>query len=86
MVITMKGITYGIKMENRKRLVKIFSSKNLKTVHLRAEVIKMVISKKQIQSGSIQFTAGTSKVAINATNWCGIVFQKPSCWMTFFFF
>ena len=46
MVIIMKRITYGIKMENRKRLVKIFSSKNLKTVHLRAEVIKMVISKK----------------------------------------
>ena len=66
MVITMKGITYGIKIENRKRLVKIFSSKNLK-LHLRAEVIKMVISKKQIQSGSIQFTAGTSKEAINAT-------------------
>lgn len=33
-------------MENRNRLVKIFASKNLKTVHLRAEVIKMVISKK----------------------------------------
>lgn len=27
----------------------------------------MVISKKQIQSGSIQFTAGTAKAAINAT-------------------
>lgn len=46
MVITMKRITYGMKMENRNRLVKIFSSKNLKTVHPRAEVIKVVISKK----------------------------------------
>ena len=85
MVITMKGITYGIKMENRKRLVKIFSSKNLKTVHLRAEVIKMVISKKQIQSGSIQFTAGTSKVAINATT--GVeLFSKSHLVDDFFFF
>lgn len=63
----MKRITYGMKTENRNRLVKIFASKNLKTVHPRAELIKMVISKKQIQSGSIHFTAGTLKVAINAT-------------------
>lgn len=42
----MKRITYGMKMENRNRLVKIFASKNLKTVYPRAEVIKMVISKK----------------------------------------
>lgn len=47
MVITMKRITYGMKTENRNRLVKIFvSKKNLKTEHPRAEVIKMVISKK----------------------------------------
>lgn len=42
----MKRITYGMKTENRNRLVKIFASKNLKTVYPRAEVIKMVISKK----------------------------------------
>lgn len=39
-----KGYLWN-KMENRNRLVKIFASKNLKTVHPRAE-IKMVISKK----------------------------------------
>lgn len=42
----MKRITYGMKTENRNRLVKIFASENLKTEHPRAEVIKMVISKK----------------------------------------
>lgn len=42
----MKRVTYGMKTENRNRLVKIFASKNLKTVHPRAEVIKIVISKK----------------------------------------
>lgn len=82
----MKRITYGMKMENRNRLVKIFFSKNPQTVHPRAEVIKMVISKKQIQSGSIQFTAGTSKVAINATT--GVeLFSKchPIGWLFFIF-
>lgn len=46
MVITVKRITYGKKTEQRKWLVKIFASEDLKTVHPRAEVIKMVISKK----------------------------------------
>lgn len=46
MMITIKGITYGIKQKTRNRLVKIFASKNLKSVHPRAEVIKIVISKK----------------------------------------
>lgn len=46
MMITIKGITYGMKQKTRNRLVKMFASKNLKSVHPRAEVIKMVISKK----------------------------------------
>lgn len=46
MILTIKGITYGMKQKTRNRLVKIFASKNLKSVYPRAEVIKMVISKK----------------------------------------
>lgn len=42
----MKRITYGKKTEKRKWLVKIFAPEDLKTVHPRAEVIKIVISKK----------------------------------------
>lgn len=67
-VVTTKWISDRMKMEKRKQISEdICLKKNLKTMHPRAEVIKMVISKKQIHCGSIQFTAGASKVAISAT-------------------
>lgn len=46
----------------------------------------MVISKKQIQSGSIQFTAGACKVAINATTGVELFFKCHPVGCFFFSF
>lgn len=83
-MITMKSVTYGIKMENRNRLVE-YLPLNMSKLHPRAEVIKVVISKKQTQSCSIQFTAGASKVAINATTGVELFFKCHPVGCFFFF-
>lgn len=83
-MITMKSVTYGIKMENRNRLVE-YLTLNMSKLHPRAEVIKVVISKKQTQSCSIQFTAGASKVAINATTGVELFFKCHPVGCFFFF-
>lgn len=69
-VITTKWISERMKMEKGNRLVKIFASKGKKSQNYVSQSrgnLKTVISKKQICSDSIQFTAGAAKVAINAT-------------------
>lgn len=85
-VITTKWISGRMKMETGNRLVKIFASKEKSQNYVSQSRgnLKTVISKKQIFSGSIQFTAGTAKVAIKATTGVEVFLQATPCCMIFF--